>query len=42
MINQTGNRANLVLTATVICSESGRVAGPRCREEYPTGRWPDP
>ena len=32
-INQT-EIATLVKTATVIFSEAGRVAGPRCREEY--------
>jgi len=33
MINQT-EIATLVKTATIVNSESGRVAGPRCREEY--------
>lgn len=33
MLNQT-EIATLVKNATVICSESGHVAGPRCREEY--------
>ena len=32
-INQT-EIASLVKTATLICSESGCVSGPRCREEY--------
>ena len=33
MIDQTAI-ATLVKFANVICSESGHVAGPRCREEY--------
>jgi hypothetical protein len=32
-INQT-EIATMVRSGTVITSESGRVAGPRCREEY--------